>query len=217
MINGQEMNMALGLDVYLSGFSDGVPRRCYPYKMRDLNKINSYLSFINEDDFDLNFQRPESIRSIQELFSDSFRDENGLPLPDDGMTALLKAVNNENFKELIKDIKTLNGFRDNSGERIMDTGDEDTGIDWETSVSAILVYTSNSVKDILEMTFPQFNDCLLEIGKKINWEYKTDTLGLVEKPDEHIGEEDHPLSKRERTSSKKRMTMKDLQGMTTGS
>ena len=217
MPEGGNERLNFGVDVYLSGFADGVPRRCYPYKMRDLNKINSYLSFINEDDFDLNFQRPESIRSIQELFSDSFRDENGLPLSDDGMTALFKAVNNENFKELIKDIKTLNGFRDNSGERIMDTGDEDTGIDWETSVSAILVYTSNSVKDILEMTFPQFNDCLLEIGKKINWEYKTDTLSLVEKPDEHIGEEDHPLSKRERTSSKKRMTMKDLQGMKSSS
>ena len=203
MINGQEMNMALGLPIYLDGFLDGVPRRCVPYQLSDFYELSSYLQFINSD-FDENFKSEESIKALYEIFSRSFCLE-------DNVDDVLKNVDASNFSDLIGDVKTINGVCD----QICDSEssfNSDDGIDWGTSVSAVMVYSGCSIEDILKMTFPQFNRCLNEIGKRINWEYKVGTLDLVEHPDEHLSDGDHPLSPEKSRKNKKGMTMKDIQG-----
>ena len=201
MINGQDLNMALGLPIYLSNFTDKKVRLCYPYKMRDLYKINNYIAFINMVDYDENFKKEESIISIRSLIEESFKN--------DKLEEVLSAIDDTNFFDVMKDIKTINGLSDESGEKYIE-GSSDS-IDWSTSVCSIMTYTSNSINDILDMTFTQFNDCLNAIGKKINWEYKTETISLVEDPGEYIEETDHPLAPKKK--HKKMMSMNDLDGL----
>ena len=152
-------------------------------------------------DYDENFKKEESIIAIRSLIEESFKDNK--------LEEVLAAIDDTNFFEVISDIKTINGISDNNGEKNLSA--EGNSIDWSTSVCSITTYTSNSLKDILDMTFIQFNDCLNTIGKKINWEYKTETISLVENPSEYIDDSDHPLAIKEK--KKKMMEMSDLEGL----
>lgn len=208
MIKGQELNIALGEPVLLTGFSDNKPRLCYPYKLKDFYKLTSYLSFVDMDSFDKNFQSKESIVSLQCLFKDSFQDCNTLDV--------MKVVLEEQFFEIINDIRLVNGLdvvHSNKERKIKQTHEEMTSnesIDWDTSVSAITTYTSNSIEDIKNMTFGQFQHLLRMVGKRLNYEFKMNTISNVEKPSEYIKEDEHPLYS---TGPKKNyMTMSDLEG-----
>jgi hypothetical protein len=201
MINGQELNLALGLPVYMTGFRDEKPRRCYPYKMEDFYKFNSYTAFINVDDYEENFKSDEAMASLMTLLIESFPEEKD-------QDALLKAVDGENYKSIIADIKKVNGVADDVGER--DVEKTGSAMSWEDSISAIPVYTANTFEDIKKMTFLQLTNCLSAVGKKINWEYKTSTINLVEDPNDYIADSDHPLSS---TEKKTQMTMEDLKGL----
>lgn len=210
MIKGQEMNIALGLPVYVSGFSDGVPRRCFPYKLKDLYKLNSYLSFINGENFNKNLETAESLASIKALFEESFVEY----VNDNPENEIFKFINEFNFVDIFDDIKTINGLTKEAEKEIVNISGNKAdvdNIDWFTSIGVVMLYTSNGIEDIQNLTLQQYNHLLQSIGKQINWEYKIQTVSLTDSPNEYISEEDHPLSSPKK--HKTMMTMEDLNFM----
>lgn len=211
MIKGQELNIALGEPVLLTGFSDNQPRLCYPYKLKDFYKLTSYLSFVDMDSFDNNFKSKESIVSLQCLFKDSFKDCNTLDV--------MKVVMEKQFFDVINDIRVVNGLdvvhsnKEIEIKQSQQQMNQKDAIDWDVSVSAVSTYTGNSVEDIKNMTFGQFQSLLKMVGKRLNYEFKTNTISSVEKPSEYIKEDEHPLYSD--GSKKNYMTMSDLEGFKT--
>lgn len=203
MIIGQELEMALGLPIEIDLFLDGEPRKCYPYKITDLYKANTYLSFFDQMDMVGNMQDENKSIAMICFLTESFKETD--------VEDLLKNINTEIFPNIIEDIKFVNGIVDNNGEKDLNSSKE--AIEWTTSVNAIQAYTSNSYEDIKNMTLTQFTNLLGFIGKKINWEYKTGMLDMVAEPSEFIDPDDHPLSSKGNSKKKKHMTMEDIVGL----
>ena len=203
MIIGQELEMALGLPIEIDSFLDGLPRKCYPYKIIDLYKANTYLSFFDHKDMAGNMQDENKTIAMICFLAESFKDTD--------IEELLKNINNELFPEIICDMKFVNGIIDNDGEKDLNKSKE--AIEWATSTSAIQAYTSNTFEDIKNMTLTQFTTLLGFIGKKINWEYKSGILDLVKEPSDFIGQDEHPLSSKNSVKAKKHMTMSDVMGL----
>lgn len=203
MINGQELEMALGLPIEISTFLDGSPRKCYPYKMTDLYRANTYLSFFDQVDMVGNIQDENKSVAMVCFLSESFKDVS--------VKELLENVTNELFSELIEDIKFVNGIIDSQGEKDLNGSNE--AVDWSVSVNAIQTYTANTYEDIKNMTLTQFQSLLEFVGRKINWEYKTGMLDLVAEPNDFIEPEEHPLANKARVQARKHMTMKDVLGL----
>lgn len=206
MINGQELNIALGNPIWITGFTDNKPRLCYPYKLKDINELQSYLQFIKLDKYEDNFLKNESIVSINMILTQSFKD--------DEVSTVLAFIDKTNFKEIFTDIKTVNGIDSVTQEIPEEFKDMQGGIDWSTSINAVMTYTANSMNDVKEMTYGQFNSCLSYIGRIITWNYKVSTVGLVKEPDEYIDEDDYPLAQQHK--KKDHMTMSDLSGFKEG-
>lgn len=203
MIIGQELEMALGLPIEIDSFLDGLPRKCYPYKIIDLYKANTYLSFFDHKDMAGNMQDENKTIAMICFLAESFKDTD--------IEELLKNINNELFPEIICDMKFVNGIIDNDGEKDLDKSKE--SIEWSTSTSAIITYTSSTYEDIKNMTLTQFTTLLGFIGKKINWEYKSGILDLAKDPSDFIGQDEHPLSSKNGSKAKKHMTMSDVMGL----
>ena len=91
----------------------------------------------------------------------------------------------------------------------MDNGDKES-IDWDTSISCIMTYTSNNMEDVSNLTMRQFTHIIEAVGKKITWNYKLDTITLTEDPSSFITTEDHPL--KSKAKKKNVMTMSDVTG-----
>ena len=53
----QEIEMALGKPVMVSGFNDGQVRGCIPFKLEDMTVLNILLSNINQNDLYDNFEK----------------------------------------------------------------------------------------------------------------------------------------------------------------
>ena len=207
MIEGQEMNMALGLPIYITGFNDGKTRKCYPYKLKDIYKLHSYMEFINQDDFASNLKSEDSLVCIKFLLEESFPET----LEDEGENEILRYLDGSNFKEIIHDIEIVNGIGSDSRvtTESMDNGDKES-IDWDTSISCIMTYTSNNMEDVSNLTMRQFTNIIEAVGKKITWNYKLDTITLTEDPSSFITTEDHPL--KSKAKKKNVMTMSDVTG-----
>ena len=206
MIRGQEIERSLGLPMYTASFSDGRLRLCYPFKLKNLTQLNSYLTSINETKLEDNAKDESKFVMLVSLIRDSFPDEQ-----DD--KEILEAINVETFPELIKDIKYISGLSTDSGDIDIKKTEENSPIDWLTAINAIQYYTSNTYEQIQNMTLYQFNNLVSYIGVVINWEYKTSIVTGVENPGEFISNEDFPLYSIPKHDNKKMMTMKDFKNL----
>ena len=113
----------------------------------------------------------------------------------------------DNFAEIISDIKTISGIKDSNGE--IDIQKSKESIDWNTAVNSIPVYTSTPHDKVGDLTLPQLNKTLELIGKKISYEYKYNTIGLVKEPENYITKNDYPLYC-DNNEGKKHVTMSDI-------
>ena len=69
----QEIEMALGKPVMVSGFNDGQVRGCIPFKLEDMTVLNILLSNINQNDLYDNFKDERKTEYMATLFSMSFK------------------------------------------------------------------------------------------------------------------------------------------------
>lgn len=205
ILANQKMEMALGLPVLVSGFNDGKVRACYPFKLRNITVLNLYLSSISQTDLYENFKDQVKTEYMAALFTMSFK-----PKDDEELDILLHSIDANNFAEIINDIKTVSGIVDSKGE--VDISKTKNTLDWNTAINSIPIYSSTPHDKVKELTLTQFNMTLKLIGKKINYQYKSNTLGLVKEPSKYITEQDHPLYG-EIDSDKKHITMDDIKGI----
>lgn len=105
----------------------------------------------------------------------------------------------------------MSGIKD--GDKEIDIKQSMESLSWGKSISAIQVYTSNTIQDIRNMTLRVFNSLLSEVGQAINWEYKTGIVTGVKDPDKFIKPDEHPLAPDRVNTNKTRMTMKDIEGL----
>ena len=103
----------------------------------------------------------------------------------------------------------MSGIKD--GDKEIDVKQSMESLSWGKSISAIQVYTSNTIQDIRGMTLRVFNNLLSEVGQSINWEYKTGIVTNVKDPDKFIKPDEHPLAPDRVNVNKARMTMKDIE------
>lgn len=209
MITNQEKNMALGIGVRIAGFNDGCMRKCYPFTLENLDDLNMFLSMINCEDLNENLSNEHSYIAFLSLLKFSFRLNDNKEFE-----KLLDAIDEENFSEIMKDIKKVNGIVDSYGE--IDLGNSKSSMDWTVAVSAIIAYTSMPFNQIKDLTLPAFNGLMEMIGKKINWQYKEATVGLVKDPSKHMSEKEHPLHSEPKHEGKKITTMKDIMAFVNG-
>ena len=160
MIEGQEMNMALGLPIYITGFNDGKTRKCYPYKLKDIYKLHSYMEFINQDDFVSNLKSEDSLVCIKFLLEESFPET----LEDEGENEILRYLDGSNFKEIIHDIEIVNGIGSDSRvtTESMDNGDKES-IDSKLNDVQVLTdhYTYSGYYTFLNSSFwKSLFDCI---------------------------------------------------------
>lgn len=212
MVENCELQLALNLPIDIVGFYDGKPRKCYAYTLENINKANGYLSIFGGCSLN-DIMNDETMTTALYLFLvDSFRVDNK------ELEDLLENITDDNFDDIISDIKACNGITDDIGERDISSN----AIQWNTAVSAIVAYTAIPLDKIKDLTLIQFNDVLEIIGKKINWEYKTNTITNVEKPNEYITQEEHPLHSEPKVKSSGKykdknghrvMTMKEAMGL----
>lgn len=202
IIANQSLELALGLPVMVKGFNDGQIRACYPFKLSNISMLNVYLSNISQTDLYENFKDETKTQYMAMLFSASFR-----PNDDNELDTLLHSIDTNNFAEIISDIKTISGIKDSNGE--IDIQKSKESIDWNTAVNSIPVYTSTPHDKVGDLTLPQLNKTLELIGKKISYEYKYNTIGLVKEPENYITKNDYPLYC-DNNEGKKHVTMSDI-------
>ena len=198
----QEIEMALGKPVMVSGFNDGQVRGCIPFKLEDMTVLNILLSNINQNDLYDNFKDERKTEYMATLFSMSFK-----PNDDNEFETLLHSIDANNFAEIISDIKIVSGILDNNGE--VDIEKSKNTIDWNTAINSIPIYTSTPHDKVGKLTLPQLNTTLKLIGKKINYEYKSNTISMVKEPNDYIKDNDHPLYC-DKNEGKKHVTMSDI-------
>ena len=206
MIRGQQLEMNLGLPVVVEGFNDGKARKCYPFTLEKLTEANMLLSGFDHNDLYKNFKDEDATMCMLFFFKEAFR-----PSSQEETDELLHALDAENFSEIVCDIKKVSGISDAKGE--VDIHKTTEAIDWKTSLNAIPVYTSTPHSQVKDLTLTQLQATLTLIGKKINFEYKSNTIGLVKKPDQYIKDEEYPLYSEPDVSDKKHVTMDDVQAL----
>lgn len=206
MIRGQELERQLGLPVVIEGFKDGKARKCYPFTLENLTQANMLLSGFDQNDLYKNFKDEDATMCMLFFFKESFR-----PETEEETDELLHTIDSENFAEIVCDIKKVSGISDANGE--VDIYKTTESVDWKTSLNAIPVYTATPHYKVKDLTLTQLQSTLTLIGKKINFEYKTNTIGLVKKPDQYIKDEEHPLYSEPDVSDKKHVTMSDVQAL----
>ena len=209
MIRNQVMELAMGLPVYIEGFKDGKSRLCYPFTLERLTMANLYLSGFDNENLYNNFKNEASTTALVCLLKESFR-----PKDEEEATAMLYAIDNDNFADIIKDIKKVSGIQDKDGKEV-DFAKTSETIDWITAVNIIPLYTSTSHDKVKDLTLTQFQETLRLIGKEINFTYKLNTVGLVKEPNKYLTEADHPLHSEPRFDNevKQHVTMKDVEGL----
>lgn len=202
MIKDQDMELALGLPVEISSFVDGIPRLCYPYKLKDLRKLTWYLTFIDTENLEKTISIKESAIALISLLKESF--------PDYDEQDILSNITADNYNEILSDIKQISGL-----SSFDDCNDDNNGesLSWKKSISIIQVYTSNTIKDICEMTLNNYRSLLSAIGFKLNWDYKIETITSVKEPNNYIDKSEHPLASDIINTTKRYMTMSDVQNL----
>lgn len=75
MIIGQDMELALGLPVYVTSFSDKIPRKCYPITLDGLHDANMMLSSFDNEILEANKGDEYKMIALTTLLRSAFRDE----------------------------------------------------------------------------------------------------------------------------------------------
>lgn len=213
ILEGQEMDLSLGTGVFIDGFNDGIPRKCFPYTLEHLSMLNVNLSLINQTDLYENFRDENKTLAMATIFKNAFRTES-----DEETMSLLQNIDSDNFAEILCDVKRVSGISDGSNEIDFNKTFQDSKnkMSWNVSINSIPVYSSTPINEIKNMTLTQFNETLRLIGKKINWQYKIDTLSMVKEPKKYLKDEEHPLYNDSPTERKDHMTMEDIVGLMGG-
>ena len=197
MVKGQEMELALGLPVYVTSFLDGKPRLCYPYTLENINKFLIYLQFI--DNHEWNDLDNDGTIALYCILTESFRDSES--------DELLKNIGQDNFVEVIQDIKYISGIKSNNSKKQK----KNDALSWERSINIIQAYTGNTLKDIKQMTLRQFYSLLEYVGVVVNWNYKIALWSEIKDKKKFLSDSEHPMaSDMHNIQGKKRMTMSDL-------
>lgn len=206
MIVNADRQFALGLPVPINGFNDGSTRLCHPYTLESIEVLYYCLSVINCEDLYDNFEDNDKVQALALLLKDSFQ------IPDEGFNVFVRTIDKDNFKELISDIKEVNGIED-SDEEPVQVSNRSNSLDFETSAHMISVYTSTPLNQVKDMTLKQFKRSIEAISKVINWNYKVSTISLTEKPSEYIEDKEHPLYCEPKVDKTRKMvTMKEIMG-----
>jgi hypothetical protein len=215
-ISGQQMELSLGLGVYIEGFKDGKARLCYPFTLENLRFANMCLSNFNQTDIRDNFFDDQKMIYLASFLKAAFR----IDTDEDFQDLVRNNITDDNFAEIICDIKMVSGISD------MDKGDIDfdktfsnkgNSTDWDVTINSIPIYSSTPHSEIKNLTLTQLNKTLELIGKKINWEYKSATISLVKEPSDYIKQDEHPLYNNGRSKEHKNVTtMKDIMGFAGG-
>lgn len=208
----QDLKKYLGLSLYIDGFNDNKPRKCYPFTLEFFDELSAYLNIFDNHNLIDNLDDATKYEAMYEFLMLSFK------LDKNGMSELLEAIDSDNFETIIKNIKEVNGIKESEEN-------ENSGgspIDWETSINAICTYTSIPRHKIKDLTFSEFISLMSFINKKINWNYKLNTISMVEKPDEYIKDEEYPLhcepkdDFEPKDGSRRVVTMKEIMGFVNG-
>ena len=205
MITNAERQFGLGLPVPIVGFNDGSTRLCYPYILENIENIYYYMSIIDCENLYENFKDETKLSALAMLLKESFQVNN------EGFEVFIRTIDSDNFKEIISDIKEVNGIEDIDNEA--QANNNSNSLDFEKTVHLISIYTSTPLLDVKKLTLRQFKRSIEEISKVINWEYKINTISLAEKPSEHIEDKEHPLYCEPKVDKTRRMvTMKEIMG-----
>lgn len=205
MIVNADRQFALGLPVPITGFNDGSTRLCHPYTLENIEVIYYCLSVIDCEDLHENFKDETKSQALVLLLKDSFQ------IPNEGFEVFARTIDADNFKELMSNIKEVNGIEDN--EDSVQVSNRSNSLDFETSAHMISVYTSTPLNQVKEMTLKQFKRSIEAISKVVNWNYKISTIALVEKPSEYIEDKEHPLYCEPKVDKTRKMvTMKEIMG-----
>ena len=209
ILPNQQMEMSLGLPVAVQGFNDNAVRMCFPFKLYEIKLLNLYLGSIDNTNLRENFKDENKTQTMVQLFTRAFNvSEN------EELDAFLHSIDENNFAELIEDIKTVNGIPTDIGETSENNvGESNSSMTWELAVSIIPLYSATPLEQVKEMTLPQFNKTIELIAKKINYEYKENTISMVSDPSEYIDESEHPLYSEPKVKDTKHVTMADIQGL----
>lgn len=209
ILPNQQMEMSLGLPIAVQGFNDNAVRMCFPFKLYEIKLLNLYLGSIDNTDLRENFKDENKTETMVQLFTRAFNVSGN-----EEVDAFLHSIDENNFAELIEDIKTVNGIPTDIGEtNENNVGESNSSMTWELAVSIIPLYSATPLEQVKEMTLPQFNKTIELIAKKINYEYKENTISMVSDPSEYIDESEHPLYSEPKVKDTKYVTMADIQGL----
>ena len=80
MIVGQELEMALGMPVYITSFSDKLPRKCYPFTLENLHDTNMALSSFDNKSLEANMGNEYNMVALSVVLQKCFRDEDQIEI-----------------------------------------------------------------------------------------------------------------------------------------
>lgn len=203
MIQGQELELSLGLPIQITSFNDRMPRLCYPFKLKDLSRANIYLSTFDHKNIEDNVSDEAKLIALLYFLKESFIEIKEIH-------ELLRYIDVDCFEELIKDMKLVSGISD---KEVSENDAERKILGWQKSVNIVQKYTNNSAEDIRNMTLTQFNSLLEYIGIALNWDYKVSTISTVKEPNKHLTGEEHPLAPDRIVNKKNYVSMKDIMGL----
>lgn len=202
MIQGQELELSLGLPVEITSFNDRIPRLCYPFTLKTLKRANIYLSNFNHKELEDNFNEKYKTVALITFLYESFKDE-------ENKEELFEHIDKDCFEEVIKDMKIVSGIIDKQ-ESTNSGSSSNRTLGWKKSINAIQKYTSNTPEDIMNMTLNQFNSLIEYIGITLSWDYKINTIQSVKDPSKYISNDEHPLAPESVSENKNYMTMNDI-------
>lgn len=101
----EDINKVLGLGEAFSRFSDSKVRTIYPITMNKFQPFMKSFAMVNPNQLWMNYMYDESIQAVKDVMTLSFREE-------EDIDNLFEQITNENFMDIMKVIKAVNGFED---------------------------------------------------------------------------------------------------------
>lgn len=72
--------MALGLPVYVTSFSDKIPRKCYPFTLENLHDANMTLSSFDNHSLSENIGKEYNMVALSVVLQKCFRDDDQIEI-----------------------------------------------------------------------------------------------------------------------------------------